>query len=187
MKRRELLGTGAVALLGMGGITAIATTAGDPLGRTPVGHDWDKSFPYDDLETIDTFAIGEPTDEFNPCGATVRNADTAPRRIAIRVVDTVRDEVLFDRSYTLAGGEQVSGELRTYTDYQIRVGLPNQSSLGGSEHVEAVSHSAFDTCNEYGTTATVWSTRSITSKFVSTTAGCGENVEANLPTPDDES
>ena len=187
MKRRELLGAGAVGLLGTGGIAAVTTTAGDPLDGGQVGHDWDKSFPYDDLETIDTFAIGEPTDGFNPCGATVRNADTAPRRITVHVADTVRDEVLLDQSHTLAGGEQVSGELRMYTDYEIRVSLPEQSSLGGSEHVEAVSHSAFDTCNEYGTTATVWSTRSITSKFVSTTAGCVENVEASLPTPDDES
>ena len=180
MKRRTFLGAGALGLAGVTG--AIKNQGSNMKDNRPVGSDWDESMPYDSFETIDSFAIGEKTPEFNPCGMTIRNADTSPRPIEFQIYDTIRNKLLLDKSYELAGGERISGELRTYTDYEIHVSLSEKSSLGQSQHVESIQHSVYDTCNEYGDTITVWENGSITSNFTSTTEGCLDEISASIPT-----
>jgi hypothetical protein len=119
----------------------------------------------DNRDTLFTVATGR--DEVNAHVLTVQNTDTTSRTVQLHITDVATDEALLDRSYSLASGEKIRGELRGPAEYVVRITLPEI----GSEAIITVDY--FDTCNEYETIATIARDRTITSETLRTDVECG--------------
>jgi hypothetical protein len=126
---------------------------------------------------LERFELGETTGDVNPHGLSVRNDGENTRTVELQVTDADTEETLLDRSYTLGAGAVVSGTLRGPATYEVRVAVPEAET----EHHRTVDH--FDTCNEYGTTATVNADGSITSRMVSTAVACDPDETPPPGTP----
>jgi len=113
------------------------------------------------------FAIGETTRDANPHGLTVHNDGDESWTVELGISDADTGETLFDRSYSLDGGEEVGGVLRGPARYEVRVSLPD----AGTEHVTTVAY--FDTCNSYTTTVTIAADGALSSATIKTEAWCG--------------
>lgn len=152
MKRRRVLAT-----LGAG--FSVAGCLSD--GSTPNGTDPDTP---DNTDTA--FSIGATDDDVGAHGLTVRNAGDSSRIVELRIGDAETGETLLDRSYSLADGGEISGELREPAEYEVRIDVPE----GGTGHVTTVGY--FDTCNEYETIVTITADGTITSETLRTDLEC---------------
>jgi hypothetical protein len=126
--------------------------------------------------SADSFEIGERADGVSPHDVTVVNEGNETRRVAVSVAVPVRNETLLNRTYSLSPGERLAGALRRPAYYELTVGLPGRAA----DHSDAID--SFDHCNSYGTTVTVHSNGSFSSRTGSTLAGC-ENAQFPTPTP----
>ncbi|QPV63460.1 hypothetical protein I7X12_02150 [Halosimplex litoreum] len=123
-----------------------------------------------------SFAIGDPVEDVSPHTVTVVNDGNEIRTVAVSVAVPVRNETLLNRSYSLAPGERVRGELRRPAYYELAVDLPRREAT----HSDAIE--TFDHCNSYGTTVQIRSDGSLSARTGSTLAGC-ENAQFPTPTP----
>jgi len=170
-RRRFLAAVGAsIALAGCG--SQDSASGDDPGTDTPSNADPTDTSAGSPAETPDPtdtdppdgFALGETSGDHNPHGLTVRNDGEDARTVDLRVTDADTDETLLDRSYSLAAGGGISGELRGPATYDVRVAIPE------TEHETTVAY--FDTCNTYGTTVTIDAGGSITSEMIRTLVAC---------------
>lgn len=127
-------------------------------------------------ESTRSFEIGERVDDVSPHGVTVVNDGNETRTVAVSVAVPVRNETLLNRTYSLAPDERVEGELRRPAYYELAVALPGS----GASHRGAID--IFDHCNSYGTTLTVHSDGTVSSRTTSSLAGC-ERAQFPTPTP----
>lgn len=112
------------------------------------------------------FSVGETTSDTNPHGLTVHNDADSSRTVIVHITDTETNETLRDRSCSLGGGKDISGELGGSAEYRVTVTVPDS----GMEHDTMVDY--FDTCNDYGTTVTISPDGTITSETVRTEREC---------------
>lgn len=167
MKRRELLGVGAIGFLGTGGITAVATGFGDSDESSSEMDGQESETPFN------VFSVGEPTEEVIPWNVSLRNAGTKSRTVELKITAPARNDTLLDRSYSIPKGRFVSGKLREPMYYEL------QATLEEKQHVMGVGDS-FDTCNEHWTTLTITGDGTIESESLHTTIAC-EDVDVRTP------
>ena len=147
------------------------TTTEQPRTDPPPGSG-DRETPADGpRETRDgAFAVGERVGEFNPMGLAIDNDGPDERTVRLEITDTQAEAVLVERTFDVSS--ELRGELRSPTDYEIRVAVPAE----GIETVETIDEGVFDTCNSYGTTISISRGGEFERETMSTLVACDADL-----------